>query len=223
MILKYPNLETEIIWNENIHGNELIIEHPTFFRDFVKDFYFHKDDGSGISLTENGKSLKFSDEIDTIINPLKLDFGNRKATTNLLKILAKASLSENYYLETSKLKTKIIKYLGDVINSENFYFEVEADDFSLDQIAKAINFHVVNDEDDFVELLTDYLEMMRELAKTKLFVFIALRSFVSDEELSRLYHNIQNREINILLIEDQTRSNILEIPRITIDSDLCEF
>lgn len=223
MILKCPGFERELVWDDSVHVRELIIENPKYFRDFVKDFYFHNDDGSGVSLTEVGKSLKFSEEVDVIINPLKLDFGNRKAMTNLLKILVRTSLSEDFYFETNELKTKIVRFLNSVIDSENFRFEVGADDFSLDQIAKAINFHVVDDEDDFVELLTDYLEMMRELARTKLFVFIALRSFLSDAELCRFCRNIADREINVLLVEDQTRSKIEAISRMTVDGDLCDF
>lgn len=223
MILKCPGFERELVWDENSHANELIIENPKYFRDLVKDFYFHNDDGSGISLVEGGKVVKFNDGVDVIINPVKLDFGNKKAVINLLKILVKASLSEDFYLETNNLKTKIVKFLGDVVDSEKFRFEVEADDFSLDQIAKAVNFHVVDDEDDFVELLTDYLEMMRELAKTKLFVFIALRSFLSGDELRRLLKNVLDRQIDILLIEDQTREKIDGFSRMTIDADLCDF
>lgn len=223
MILRCPGFDREIEWNENSHLHELIIENQKYFRDFVKDFYFHNDDGSGISLTESGKALKFKDDVDVIINPLKLDFGNKKAVTNLLKLLAEASVSENYYLSTNKLKTKIVKYLSDVISTEQFGFEIEADDFSLDQIAKAVNFHVVGDEDDFVDLITDYLEMMRELAKTKIFVFIALRSFISDDELARLRENIMNHQLDVLLIEDQTRTKIDGIARMTIDADLCDF
>lgn len=223
MILKCPGFDRELTWNEDFHAHELIIENPKYFRDLVKDFYFHNDDDSGISLTKTGKPLKFNDEVDVIINPIKLDFGNRKASTNLLKILVQASLSEDFYLETNELKTKIVRFLDNLIDSENFRFEVEAGDFNLDQIAKAVNFHVVDDEDDFVELLTNYLEMMRELAKTKLFVFIALRSFLSDEELLRFTKNIADREINILLIEDQTRPKIEPISRMTIDADLCDF
>lgn len=223
MILKCPGFDRELEWTENVHSQEIIIENQKYFREFVKDFYFHDESGSGISLTENGKSLKFKDDVDVIINPLKLDFGNRKAVTNLLKVLVETSLSENFYLSTNRLKTKIVKYLNDVINSEQFGFEVEADDFSLDQIAKAVNFHVVGDEDDFVELITDYLEMMRELAKTKLFVFIALRSFVDNGELKRLQKNISDRQIDVLLVEDQTRDKIDGLSRMTIDEDLCDF
>ena len=222
MILKCPDFSNELEWKEN-KICELIIEHPQTFRNIVKDLYFHADDGTGISLTEKGEAIKFADQVDVIINPVKLDFGNRKVVTNLFKILVETSLSENYYLKTNDLKTKIVRYLDSVIDSRDFRFEVEADDFSLDKIAKAINFHVVEDEDDFIELLTNYLEMMRELAKTKLFVFVALRSFITTEELERLNQNVLNRDINILLLEDQTRDKITDIPRLTIDEDLCEF
>lgn len=223
MILKCPGFERELEWNEKTRVCEIVVENQRYFRDFVKDFYFHDESGSGISLVEDGKGLKFKDDVDIIINPLKLDFGSRKVVTNLLKVLVSASISESFYESTNKLKTKIIKYLSDVISSEQFGFEVEADDFSLDQIAKAVNFHVVGDEDDFVELITNYLEMMRELAKTRMFVFIALRSFIDNAELARLRDNVFARDLNVLLVEDQTRDKIDGVLRMTIDEDLCDF
>ena len=222
MIFHHQNLEKTLEWTENIHLSELVIEHPKFLRQVLKDFSLD-DAERKLNFSNDGKTLNFEKEVDVIFNPLKLDFNNRRAMTTLLKMLVKTSLSETFYLETSKLKTKIVKYLGDLVDNENFNFEVAAAEFGIDDIAKATSLHIVGDEDDFIELLTDYMVMMAELASIKMFVFINLRTLINAEELQRLRHNLDNHQLNTLIIESRDVGKIEKVPRIVVDSDQCEL
>lgn len=65
--------------------------------------------------------------------------------------------------------------------------------------------------------------MMSELAAIKLFIFVNLRLLLSDNELKRFHHNLDNHQINALLIEGSDRGRINNIPRIIIDQDMCEL
>lgn len=143
--------------------------------------------------------------------------------TTLLKLLLKTSTSENFYLATNKLKTKIVKYFSEIVNAGDFEFEVSADDFTMDSIAKAISIHIVGDEDDFAELITDYVSMMADLVNIKLFVFVNLRSFMSSEELKRLHHNLDNHQIDVLLLENTSKEKLENVPQLLVDDDLCEI
>ena len=93
----------------------------------------------------------------------------------------------------------------------------------MDSIAKAVSIHIVGDEDDFVELLTDYVSMMADLANIKLFVFVNLRLLLSDEDVERLRHNLDNHQINVLLLEGMAQERLKDVPRWLIDRDLCEI
>ena len=223
MRLSYKNMDTKIEWNENRHINEWVIENPTIFRKIVDEMRFESDEETNIKFFDEKKEVKPKNDVDVIFNPINLDFNTRKVTTTLQKILVKTSLSEDFYLSTNKFKTKIIKYLDEIVDTENFGFEIEADDFSIDQIAKAVNFHIVGDEDDFVELITDYLEVMTELGSIKLFVFIGLRGYLEEDELKRFTENLKDRQINVLLVENFDKGKIEDISRIVIDKDLCEI
>ena len=156
-----------IEWNEYNHVSELVIESPSLFRSIIKDFTTNNEDKK-LNLLDTKKPLKFETDIEVIFNPMKLDFNNRRAITALLKNMLRASLSEDFYLPTNELKTRIVKYISEIIDSENYIFEVESSDFMIDSIAKATDIHIVGDEDNFVELLTDYVSMMTELVHTKL-------------------------------------------------------
>jgi len=201
---------------------ELVIENPKFFREVIKDLTISEEEKE-LSITIDGQPLSFDKDLDIIFNPLKLDFNSKRAMTTLLKLLVKTSVSEEFYLATNKLKTKIVKYFSEVVDAGNFEFEVSADEFTMDSIAKAISIHIVGDEDDFVELLTDYVSMMADLTNIKLFVFINLRQLVSDEDLNRFHHNLDNHQINVLLIDGIVKDHLDDVQCLIVDVDMCEI
>ena len=223
MRFAHADIGGELCWSENQHINELVIESPIFLRKILRGLAYANNDALGVSFTENGKLMNFEKEIDVVYNPLRLDFNNRRAMTTLLKILVKTSLSEEHYFETNEFKTRVVQYLDKIVNAENFAFEVASGDFAIDNIAKAVNLHIVDDEDDFVELLTDYMTMMSELAGIKLFVFLNLRTILLDEEMNRLIENLKNHQLNVFLVESRLSEAIPSCERIVIDSDLCEI
>lgn len=215
-------VDSELIWDENYHINELIVESPVALRNILQNLFAEKDKPT-VHFTAKGKPISLKKDIDVVSSPLQLNFNNRKAMTALLKLLVKDSLSESFYVDTNNYKSEIIRYLNTIINFESFAFELDTEDFAIDDIAKAIGLHIVNDEDDFIEQLADYMAMMTELVKTKLFVFINLRSLITDGELAKLIGNIYDHQLDVLLIENQQYGRINEVDRIIIDRDMCEI
>lgn len=221
MRFSHTELSGELEWTDICHINELVIESPVFLRSVLRDLSAYE--AMGVRFTNSGKPMDAAKSIDVICNPLDLNFNNRRAMATLLKLLVKASLSDELYMETNAFKSRVVKYLDQVVDSENFVFEVAADDFAIDNIAKAVNLHIVDDEDDFVDLLTDYMSMMAELAGVKLFVFLNLRTMLTDGELARLIGNINNHQLNIFLIEGHQFGKVEGCDRIIVDADLCEI
>lgn len=218
----HPRIESELEWSETTRVWELVAENPKFLRLLLKDFSNHSDD-RGINFIANGQPLKFETDVELIVNPFKLDFNNRRAMTTLLKILLKTSNNEETYLETAEVKAKILQYIEHVIDASRLDFEVATSDFLVDALAKAVNIHIIGDEDNFTQLLIDYMLMMRELSGVKIFVFAHLRSMLTPEELAAFINSASGRQLNILLIESHDKSPLKNTPRILIDQDLCEI
>lgn len=219
---RHLSLEGELIWDESHHLAELILEEPRRLRQFLADLATNEP-GESFCFSEQGKALEVGKQIEVIFNPTHLDFNNRKAMTTLIKLLVKTSVSEDFYLETGKMKTRVLKYLDEIVEAENFIFDVETGDFSVDGLAKAVNIRIASDDDDYVEMLTDYLAMMAELVGTKLFVVVNLRSMLEIEELERLRHNLDNHQIGLLLVESHDYGKLAEVARIIVDRDGCEI
>lgn len=215
------NIEKTLRWNDGQHVNELVVENQLFARQLWQDL--STSDSSALSFSCNGKAMTIGKEVDVLFNPVNLNFNNRRAIATLLKLLVKTSTSEEFYLPTNNFKSRVIEYLNKLIDSESFVFDVEADDFTMDAIAKAVNLHIVSDDDDYIELLTDYMSMMVELAGVKLFVFINLRAIATEGELDRLMHNLANHDVDIMLVETKDMGKISVADRIVIDADLVEI
>lgn len=222
MKFRHLELEQELEWSETTHLCELVVENRHFMRRLYEDLSVQEENPK-VSITEDGKPLEFEKQIDVVFNPLRLNFDNRRAVTTLLKLLVKTSLSEDFYITTNNLKAKILKYLDEIVNVEDFIFEATTDDFAMDSLAKAVNMHIISDDDDFIEVLTDYCAMMTELAGVKIFVLINLRSLINNDELERFHHNLDNHQIRALLIENYDHGKNAKIPRILIDEDRCEI
>ena len=116
MILRHLKLEKELEWIDTKHVCEFVIENPRFLRELIKDLTISEEEKE-ISISADGKPISFDKDLDIIFNPLKLDFNNKRAIVTLLKLLAKTSMSEDFYLTTNKIKTKIVKYFSEIINA----------------------------------------------------------------------------------------------------------
>ena len=101
MRFSHTELNGELEWTDTRHINELVVEAPTFLRGVLCDLF--ADEANCVKLTNGGKPMNMPKEIDLICNPLDLNFNNRRAMATLLKMLVKASLSDELYMETNEL------------------------------------------------------------------------------------------------------------------------
>ena len=217
-----PGFDHDLVWTSETHVHELVVENANYWRRLIQDLVDHQDNGSGISLTHHGKALDFSTDLEVITNPLALDFNNRRVTLNFFKLLTQAALDENNYLPTQELKTTLAAYLVDLVESTQINFQVAADDFAITQLAKAVNLHLVSD-DNFLTRLIEYQEVMRQLGHIQLTVWVNLRSFLTDDELTQLLAANHERELDCLLLESTARKNLKGLPRQIIDAQLCQI
>lgn len=74
-----------------------------------------------------------------------------------------------------------------------------------------------------LERLIDYMELVREFERDKLFVYVNLRSFFSHEEIERFLRTALDHGYRILLIDAQSHEKLQLENRVTVDNDLCEF
>lgn len=73
------------------------------------------------------------------------------------------------------------------------------------------------------EYFVRYMRIVERLLKKKLFVFVNLRSYLSNQQIDELIKEATYQEIQLLLIETCARDCIEGVTRYIIDKDGCEI
>ena len=75
----------------------------------------------------------------------------------------------------------------------------------------------------FFERLVCYIKNAIEVLSVKVFVFINLRSYLTDNQMQELIQEITYQEVHALFIENQERTCLKGGIRYIIDKDGCEI
>ena len=103
----------------------------------------------------------------------------------------------------------------------NYNITLSKLDFS--SIIKAVSPILIDDYDNPLEAIIDYMDYMVEFLGDKLFITVNFRSFFTDEELATMIETISAKGFKLLLIESTERSKIPGVNTVLIDSDLCQI
>ena len=88
---------------------------------------------------------------------------------------------------------------------------------------KAVGLAVRDEYGSQLEKLVDYMELVREFDRDKLFFTVNLRSFFTDEECGLFMETVAGHGFHVIMLESMDRPKLKLERRITIDTDLCEF
>ena len=68
-----------------------------------------------------------------------------------------------------------------------------------------------------------YMSLVRELDREKLFIFVNMRSYYTDEQMNTFLRTLLGRDYRVVLIESVAREKLSDTKRIILDKDLCEI
>ena len=90
-------------------------------------------------------------------------------------------------------------------------------------LLKAVGVSHEEIEEDFFERLVRYVKISVEVLSTKIFVFVNIRSYLTDYQVQALVKEIQYQEAKIILMESQEKGCLKGGMRYIIDRDGCEI
>jgi CRISPR-associated protein Csn2 len=73
------------------------------------------------------------------------------------------------------------------------------------------------------EKILDYMELVREFDREKLFITLNMRSFFEDNVMESFLQTVVSHEFKVLMIENKAYERLSFEKRLTVDEDLCEF
>ena len=204
MKMVHSELSGEII-SESAAFTEWIIESPKYFSEYLHELYcqYEKDEGRFV-LSQGDKILELSKYLEIIVNPFTVEINSRKILNKLYIKLEKVSKEEQMYEQT------------------NYILSFD-DNLEIPALLKAVGIKHEEMEDDFFERIIRYVKIAVEVLSTKVFVFVNIRSYLTDEQIQELIKEIRYQEAKILFMESQERACLEGGMRYIIDRDGCEI
>lgn len=203
--------------------NILVLENKKTFVEFVNSFLNQSNGLAGDIIINAGekKLIDISKHVDVVINPFELNFNDKKYINTLHTELAKAAHESENFIATQELLTNVNNYLEKLLHLHLMNLTYE-DKFDITGIFKLATVKFSEEPCGFIDKIINYMEILTVYANIKCFVFVNLKSFLSDEDLISFYEDILYKKFTVLLLENfcsEQQSNYEN--RLIVDCDLC--
>ena len=221
IVINHVHLETELVISSET-TQLLIIENPSEFYSLVSMLYkqIEGEEGDFIFLANN-QPINCSKSAFMIVDLFNFDLNDKKIVNLLYKKLEGVAINEKY-AKLSEFNSVVVSFLEDLTFSVPFsldYGEIQPIDFF-----KSASLKFEKTYDTLLEKIICYVNALIELKGCEFFVFVNLKSVLSDTELSMLYKHCSLEQVGLLLIENSKCRQLLSNEKaVIITEDLCEI
>ena len=219
--LAHVHLETQITISDD-SVQLLIVENPTEFYNMVSDLDGQFDGQEGQFVFSVEGQIVSAHKKGAIVSDLfHFDLNDKKLLNLLYKRLEGESFGDKLIC-FNELTAKAVEFLEEIAFTTPFALEYDEPQPSDYMKASGLKFAKVYDT--FEEKLICYINALIELKQCEFFVFVNLKSVLSDEKLQQLYAHCRAEQVGLLLIEDSKRRKLLSCEKaVIITEDLCEL
>ena len=170
-------------------------------------------------IDDNNKQQNNDDFIEFIPSIFLLNFNSKKNLTIINKQI------KNQYKTRIKETIEIIyTYLLDLQKNICIDFDIELIsniDLIEDDILKLINFEIKDKYDSILDKIINYMKIINQLRKIKIFIFLNLSIYLNKEEIKLLLKESKYYDFKIILIENNEEIIDLFDTKRILDDDLC--
>ncbi len=224
MKLAYPAIETVFEWPQTTVP-VLVVENQGLFRRFLTDVRRAiGGEDTSVVLSIGDKPVGAAKHTELIVDFLSFELNQKFLANKVSAALEQAALSEEHYSQTQELLSRI------EVQLENWSFglpgDIIASKVTVSALLKAIGISFREDydgESGEVEKLIDYMELVREFERDKVFITVNMRNWITDEVITEFMQTVLSHEYQVLMVETCAHPYLKEERRVTIDRDLCEF
>ena len=197
----------------------LVVENVELLRTIILQLKFQINNKIGdFILSDNDEILDISKNILLITDVFEISGLSKQLKNKLQQYLESSYDNDDLYHDVYH---KLIEFGNDLINSAPYPLCFSQSLTKID-IIKMLDIQLEHNYSSLLEEVIDYIDIFSQIIKTKLFVFVSLRSFLTDEEFNNFMKIMDYKGIRVLLIErylslDNGINNNVHI----IDKDLC--
>ena len=197
----------------------LVVENVELLRIIILQLKFQINNKIGdFILSDKDAILDISKNILLITDVFEISSLSKQLKNKLQQYVESNYDNDDLYQD---LYQKLIDFGNDLINSSPYPLCFSQSITKIDMI-KLLGIQLEHNYSSLLEEIVDYIDIFSQIIKTKLFVFISLRSYLTGEEFNNFIKIMDYKGIRILLIErylslDNSIVNNVQI----IDKDLC--
>ncbi len=224
MKFAYPDISEIIHWSRPLIPT-LVIENQSLFRKLLKDMYLSADGTSTpLVLSRDNKPIDFAKYAEILTDFVNFNINQKTLLTKVCAALERNAVSAEHYLGTQELLCAIENSVSTW--AFDFPCDIVASKISVSNLLKAIGVEVhdaYHGEHGDAERIIDYMELVREFDRDKMFVTVNMRSYFSDAVIESFMHTAILHEYKVLMIDSKSHPLLKTESRWTVDADLCEF
>lgn len=203
-------------------ANELVIENKKMFLEFVNGINLQADGIKGdFVLSIKDKPVEFAKFTDVTMQFAPFQINRKSLLTKLYSALEQKALLAENYTKTGEIISGLESYVNHL--AEDFSFEIDCQRVSIGPIIRALAPEIEENDKSTLEKIFEYIEMVRELDKERLFIMVNMRTYFTDDEMDVFIESVCLHDFKLLLIESTAFNVLSNIKRYVIDEDLCEF
>lgn len=217
----YPNLHT-IIETDDGYLHALVIENQELFLSLLRDMVRQIAGETGYAVvSEENSPLSFSKYVDVIDRFVPFDLNRKPLLNRIVSALEKDALSEKHYADTVQTLGQVEQLLLSL--SFDFSCDLVFSQMTAAALLKAASPQLREEDKSPAELLLDYMQLVCEFERPKLFVTVNMRSYISDREMAQFADTALSHGYHLLMLENREYPRLAQEKRWIVDSDLCEI
>lgn len=202
--------------------NALIIENQRLLTSLLNELQFQMDGTDGrCVLSEDGKILGFDKNAEMLSSFFPFTLNKKSLLNKLSSAIEKKAINADFYGSTVNILSEVEQYLEEV--TFDFTGDIIFDKISISSLIKASGMCFRDDYDRLGEKILDYIELVTEYDRKKLFIMLNLRSYIDDSEMEYFMKEVLQRKYHVLMIESSEHKKLLYEKRTVVDAFLCEI
>ena len=196
------------------------IENPAAYTCILKEIWKQTQGDEGEVILFDGEKCKnIAKEIECIFNPFSLDCNNKRILTKLYQELKEES--DSVLLEEfMTINSQIVKYLDKLIYQVSYPLKCNLE-LDVVNLLKLYNVEVDAEDSTLLENLVNYLRISSQILKTRIFIFVGLKQYLTQDELDKLYEFAFYEKLHLVIIEAMHSPCIRGEKGWILDKDLC--
>ena len=220
MKMTYPDI-SKIFNTEDDGVNTIIIENPKLLYGWLTDISNQLAGSKGMTVVSiDNKVLPFSKYVELLSQFVPFELNKRNLISKAANELEHISVEE-YHEETLTIISSIESFLYNL--SYALPGDIDFPKLSIGNIISSAGLRFNSSSDSLCEQIIDYMTLVREYDREKLFILVNLRSFVTMPEFAAFVETIINRKLNVVIIENREYEKVPGENRYIIDKDFCEI